>query len=382
MMSWIMPVLMRLVVSTNCVAEQPHKGAMPAAFEPAANSSYLPDFAASANVLILLVIAQTVALMLSLVRYYPGPGFMQSLGETSLFILFIAVSAAWLLATARSQLIKFSVTASSVLTLSIVLGNTVVTSEVVFWFGRVYGDPSLQGPASMFPQDRWVFLSRNLLITLVVGLAVMRYFYVTHQWRSNVEAAAESRFNALQARIRPHFLFNSMNTITALIRRNPDAAERAVEDLADLFRASLGNPDEPVSLQQELQVAQVYQRMEQQRLGERLEVEWQIDDVPLQTSVPALTIQPLLENAIYHGIEPLVDGGLIRVLGSEDEGIITITVINPLAPIAQRRNNKGHQIALDNIRQRLELAYGGRARLEVAEQADEFRVLINFPVAV
>jgi two-component system sensor histidine kinase AlgZ len=382
MMSSIQPVLMRRAVSTNCVADQPHKGSRPAASELAANSSYLPDFAASANVLILLVIAQTVALMLSLVRDYPSPGFAQSLGETSLFILFIAVSAAWLLAAARSQLVKFSVTAASVLTLAIVLGNTVVISEVVFWFGQVYGDPSLQGPASMFPQDRWAFVSRNLLITLVVGLAVMRYFYVTHQWRSNVEAVAESRFNALQARIRPHFLFNSMNTIAALIRRNPDAAERAVEDLADLFRASLGNPDEPVSLQQELEVARVYQRMEQQRLGERLDVEWQMADVPLQTSVPALTIQPLLENAIYHGIEPLADGGLIRVFGSEHEGTITITVINPLAPIAQRRNNKGHQIALDNIRQRLELAYGGRARLEVEEQVDEFRVLISFPVAV
>ena len=173
MMNSIQPVLMRRAVSTNCVADQPHKGSRPAASELAANTSYLPDFAASANVLILLVIAQTVALMLSLVRDYPSPGFAQSLGETSLFILFIAVSAAWLLAAARSQLVKFSVTAASVLTLAIVLGNTVVISEVVFWFGQVYGDPSLQGPASMFPQDRWAFVSRNLLITLVVGLAVM-----------------------------------------------------------------------------------------------------------------------------------------------------------------------------------------------------------------
>ena len=127
---------------------------------------------------------------------------------------------------------------------------------------------------------------------------MLRYFYVTHQWRSNLESVAESRFAALQARIRPHFLFNSMNTIASLTRSDPAAAERAIEDLADLFRASLGNSNEPISLEQELEVTRVYQRMEEQRLGDRLKVDWQLDNVPMQTRVPGLTIQPLLENAI------------------------------------------------------------------------------------
>ena len=213
-------------------------------------------------------------------------------------------------------------------------------------------------------------------------MIVLRYFYVIDQWRRNVRLEAESRYTALQARIRPHFLFNSMNTIAALTRRDPAAAEQAIEDLADLFRASLGKPGEPISMEQELEIARVYQRMEEQRLGDRLKVDWNMHDVPMDSRVPGLTIQPLLENAIYHGIEPLADGGLIRVEGAADDGMITISISNPLAPAHQRPAGHGHRLALDNIRQRLELVYGERARLEVESLADQFRVLIGFPAAV
>jgi two-component system sensor histidine kinase AlgZ len=233
----------------------------------------------------------------------------------------------------------------------------------------------------LFPQNRWEFLSRNLAIGGLVCAAVLRYFYVTHQWRSNMEKEAQSRIIALQARIRPHFLFNSMNTIAALTRVDPAAAERAVEDLADLFRASLSNPGESITLEQELEIARVYQRMEEQRLGERLSVDWQIDGIPMDTRVPGLTIQPLLENAIYHGIEPLVEGGVVTIEGESLDEMVTITVTNPLSTDHSRRAGQGHKIALDNIRQRLELAYGNKARLEVDQAADSFRVLVGFPVA-
>jgi two-component system sensor histidine kinase AlgZ len=314
------------------------------------------------------------------VRDYPGAAFWQSLGETSLLVLWLAVTSAWLLAIARPRLGRVGAWRSTVIAFAIVLGNTAVSSAAVCWIGVQYGDPTLSGPASMFPQDSWVFMSRNLLITMVVTAAVLRYFYVTHEWRRNVETAAESRITALQARIRPHFLFNSMNTIAALTRTDPRAAESAVEDLADLFRASLGSTDEPISLEQELEVAHVYERMEQQRLGARLRIDWQLNDVPMHTRVPGLTIQPLLENAIYHGIEPLAEGGVITVTGAADQNMLTISVANPLAPQDQRRRQGGHHLALDNIRQRLELAYGGRARLDVKELADHFLVVIGFPL--
>lgn len=364
---------------TNGVAKPSIRRAADAS-NNSAELSYLPDFAAPGNVLVLLVIAQIVALMLALVRDYPGPAFWQSLGEISLLVLWLAVSSAWLLAVARPRLGKVGALRSSIIALAIVLGNTTLSSAAVYWFGSRFGDPTLGGPASMFPQDSWIFMSRNLLVTLVVSVAILRYFYVTHEWRRNVETAAESRITALQARIRPHFLFNSMNTIAALTRTDPQAAESAVEDLADLFRASLRNGDEPISLEQELEVAHVYERMEQQRLGSRLRIDWRLDKLPLQTRVPGLTIQPLLENAIYHGIEPLADGGVITVTGEADQDMVTISVGNPLAPQEQRRREGGHHLALDNIRQRLELAYGGRARMDVKELADHFLVVIGFPL--
>jgi two-component system sensor histidine kinase AlgZ len=376
----MLPARKQHKLPTNGVAEPPTERRRDAAVDSAA-LSYLPDFAASGNVLVLLVIAQIVALMLALVRDYPGADFWQSLGETSLLVLWLAVSSAWLLALARPRLGGFGAWRSSVIALAIVLGNTTVSSAAVYWIGIQYGDPTLRGPASMFPQDSWIFMSRNLLIATVVTAAILRYFYVMHQWRRNVETAAESMITALQARIRPHFLFNSMNTIAALTRTDPRAAESAVEDLADLFRASLGSTAEPISLEQELEVAHVYERMEQQRLGARLRIDWQLNDVPLQTRVPGLTIQPLLENAIYHGIEPLAEGGVITVTGATEQDMLTISVANPLAPRDQRRREGGHNLALDNIRQRLELAYGGRARMDVKELADHFLVVIGFPLA-
>jgi two-component system sensor histidine kinase AlgZ len=347
----------------------------------AAGHTCLPDFAASANVLVLLAIALLLAFMLSLMRTDAAEGYLQNLGEISLLVLWLAVSSAWLLAVLRPLVSNSGIAATSAVALAVVLTNTALTSEAIYWFGYVYGDPLLNGPASIFPADRFAALARNLLIALVVTVAALRYFYVTRQWQQNVEAAAESRITALEARIRPHFLFNSMNTIAALTRTDPAAAERAIEDLADLFRASLGKPGEPVSLEQELDVARVYQRMEQQRLGSRLAVDWQVDGLPLHARIPGLTIQPLLENAIYHGIEPLADGGVITVVGAAVGGMLTISVSNPLAPANQRPRSRGQQLALDNIRQRLQLAYGERGLFEVEQLADVFRVRVGFPLA-
>ena len=154
---------------------------------------------------------------------------------------------------------------------------------------------------------------------MVTALA-LRYFYVTHEWRHNVELQAKARVHALQARIRPHFLFNSMNTIAALTRSNPARAEEAVQDLAELFRANLNEKRSQIPLAEEIDVARTYQRMEQLRLGDRLRVDWKVDSLPTDALVPGLTLQPLLENAIYHGVEPRPDGGVVTVTGRIQQG--------------------------------------------------------------
>ena len=150
---------------------------------------------------------------------------------------------------------------------------------------------------------------QNLAVCAIATGLALRYFYVTHQWQANVEAEAQSRVRALQARIRPHFLFNSMNTIASLTRSNPKVAEQAIADLSDLFRASLREHRERIPLAHEIEIARAYERVERLRLGERLQVDWQVDGLPMDAKVPALILQPLLENAVYHGIEPLDQGG-------------------------------------------------------------------------
>jgi two-component system sensor histidine kinase AlgZ len=208
---------------------------------------------------------------------------------------------------------------------------------------------------------------------------LLRYFFVTHQWRHHVRAEARSRIDALQARIRPHFLFNSMNTIASLTRTDPARAEEAVEDLADLFRATLRDSQNLLSLKEELELTRIYQRIEELRLGERLTVHWDIAALPMRALVPGLTLQPLLENAIYHGIEPLDRGGAVTIEGRVERGQISITITNPVAAADPDDERPGNRLALENIRQRLALAYRERGVLEVARSADQYRVTVRFP---
>jgi two-component system, LytTR family, sensor histidine kinase AlgZ len=193
-----------------------------------------------------------------------------------------------------------------------------------------------------------------------------------------VRREAESRIHALQARIRPHFLFNSMNTIASLTRTNPEAAEQAVEDLADLFRASLADSGQRIRLDQELEIAHVYERMERQRLGDRLKVRWQLDGLPLDARLPSLTIQPLLENAIYHGIERMTAPGAVTIQGRREADMLYISVTNP-TPGSEVPERPGARMALDNIRERLNLAFTGRGSLSVEQAPGEYRVTIAFP---
>ncbi|WP_257284550.1 sensor histidine kinase, partial [Endozoicomonas sp. SESOKO1] len=159
--------------------------------------------------------------------------------------------------------------------------------------------------------------------------------------------------------------FNSMNIIASLIQVNPEKAERAVEDLSDLFRASLQNPGQNksavVPIQKEIQISESYLRIEQQRLGDRLEVRWLVGELPQSLGIPPFTLQPLVENAVYHGIQPLEAGGCITIIINIDHQMVQISVENPM-PYTETIS-KGNQIALNNIRSRLDMLYGRKASL-------------------
>ncbi len=224
------------------------------------------------------------------------------------------------------------------------------------------------------------FTLTNGVVVALIGAALLRYFYVLAQWRARLAAVSRAQVQALQARIRPHFLFNSMNTVAALVRVDPGAAERTVEDLADLFRAALASETEG-TLGEELALVDRYLDIEQLRLGDRLRVERDLDALPREVTLPRLLLQPLVENAIHHGIAPRRDGGTIRLSGAVDDGHVRIAVDNPLPDTPPPRSSvdDGHGHGQHSVRQRIAYHYGERGRLEVSQGEGRYVVTVYLP---
>lgn len=339
-------------------------------------SLYLPDFCTSRAALILVLIVELTAFVLTLARQTPQVDFWADLARTSIFLLWIGLAGAALLCLVNKRLEHLSLAQASAVVFLLISAVIAAVSSCAVLLGRteVAGDVGL---AELFPRSAGSFLLRNLSIGLVITALALRYFFVTHEWRRNVEMQATARVHALQARIRPHFLFNSMNTIAALTRSDPVLAEQAVQDLADLFRASLNEQHNVLRLEEELEIAHIYQRIEELRLGERLRVEWKVDALPRDALVPGLMLQPLLENAIYHGIEPRPAGGTVTVTGEMSGTLVTIVVRNPVGTL--RRERGGNQLALANIRERLVLMYGEKALVKSGRFDSEYIVTLRFP---
>ena len=218
-------------------------------------------------------------------------------------------------------------------------------------------------------------IDKAMVLAGVLAAAVLAYFAA--RARGVSPALAEARLAALNARIRPHFLFNSLNAVLSLVRAQPQRAEMALEALADLFRAALRDPGEQVPLSEEIALARQYLDLEKLRLGERLAVDWQIDTVPGEIPIPPLLLQPLLENAVYHGIEPQVAGGVIHIRICREGKELVIEIRNPDAPSSS--HPEGHHMALANIRERLSLYYDLEARLECRRQAGDYEVKVVLP---
>lgn len=229
----------------------------------------------------------------------------------------------------------------------------------------------------MVEGDSRTFVLNSLLAVGLVTIAFFRYLLIRTRWRAQLIAESDARVQALQARIRPHFLFNSLNTIASLIPVDPQSAEAATEDLADIFRGSMRRADRLISLEEELRLARQYLDMEQRRLGERLKVVWRAEELPPGATVLPLMLQPLLENAVGHGVQPRASGGEITVYGRAEGDNIVITIGNPIAPAGAKK--PGHGLALQNIRERLKLAFGGRASLMTNQDSERFYAVLSFP---
>jgi two-component system sensor histidine kinase AlgZ len=334
--------------------------------------AYLPDFCAAGTLLVVVLVAALVAIVLTLAGNPASGTFLVELAETSLFVLWLALLSAAVLCRTRDWVEGFGKTQAFVISFILLLLVCMLLAEAAYQLTGRFSQ-------AIVADSHSGFLLRTFAISSIVIALAMRYLYVASEWRRSIVLEAQSRVSALQALIRPHFLFNSMNTIASLTRSDPRLAEQAVEDLADLLRVNLGGPKDRSSLKDELEIATIYERIEKLRLGDRLKVRWELDEIPLHALLPNLTLQPLLENAIYHGIELVPEGGEVVVTGRQQGDRVVIEISNPLAP-GGTALREGNRMALSNIRQRFELKYGARGQVAVSETESSFTVRLEFPL--
>lgn len=304
---------------------------------------------------------------------------------TSLFVQWVALVSAGTLCSARPWLMRLPAAAGgvvawllvvAVVALFSVLAELILAGRFGSWIEGFSGTTLL--PAAT---PDWSLVLRTTLVGAILAGMLLRYLVVQQQLRDREQSELRLRLQALQSRIRPHFLFNSMNIIASLIETDPRTAERVVEDLSELFRASLNEAGNQVPLQQELDLCERYVRIEQLRLGRRLAVEWNVDVIPHDVKIPLLTLQPLLENAIYHGIQPMPEGGVVNVQVRMESGRVAIDIDNPLPPAGMaQRHAQGNRMALANIRSRLAVLYGEQALFESGEDGERFRIRLSYPL--
>ncbi len=218
------------------------------------------------------------------------------------------------------------------------------------------------------------FFQTAFLVLFVTGCAIA---YFDLRARALSPAIAEARIQALQARIRPHFLYNSINAVLSLMRSEPRRAERALEDMADLFRVLMADNRTLVPIAGEIELTRQYLDIEAIRLGDRLKVAWVVDGMPADALVPPLMLQPLVENAVYHGIEPSPEGGEIAIEVRRVDGELVVTLANPFR--AGSRQPAGNKMATANIRERLQLHFDAEASMKAEAKDGTYRVTIRLP---
>lgn len=329
---------------------------------------FLPDLCNGQAVLWLVLGAALLSLVLALAR---GGLLAFDWNDFALILLLVAWSTllvATLLCRLRTRLARLSLATGALVCLAVAGLATALVSLIGHWLvsGAVTG-------LSWHPP--WVLVAGHGLIAVLLAGMLLRYFYLTHQLRRREQAALAAQVEALTARIRPHFLFNSLNSIASLVAEDAVAAEQAVEDLAALFRASLADAS-LVTVAEERTLCERYLRVEQLRFGERLAVDWQLH-LPDDTPLPALALQPLVENAIYHGIQRLPQGGCVEIGGEVREHRVDIWVRNPTPPAAVQ-NHCGQRIATDNIRRRLQALFGSDAELSLTGQETIFEARLSY----
>ena len=326
----------------------------------ASATPWLPDLCRLTRLATMLGVAELVVLLIALAPDGGEPWTLARFVSASGFALWLALTVSVLLCVVRAPLSRLPRVVGGVSALLLAALVAALGAAMLYLIDGNLG-------TGMVPEIVSVqrFATGSAAITVVVVATVLPYLYAIDAWRAQVRASARAEADALQARIRPHFLFNSMNTIASLVRHDPAVAERAVLDLSDLFRAALGAGAGHSTLAEEVALAERYLAIEQLRLGDRLRVHWHREEpLPWAQPLPRLVLQPLLENAVLHGISRLPEGGIIEIGLQQQARHLRVWVRNPgPSPRALDTLGGGAQHARHSIGQRLAYAFGNRAQM-------------------
>jgi two-component system sensor histidine kinase AlgZ len=338
---------------------------------------WLPDLCRLARLATMLGVAQLVVVVVALAPAEAPQWTATRFASASGFALWVALTVSVLLCVSRARLSRLPPQLGGVLAVAFAGGVAAIGALMLYAIDTSLGYGLV--PAGVSARR---FALGSAAITALIVAIVLRYLYAVDGWQAQVRASARAEADALQARIRPHFLFNSMNLIAGLVRRDAEVAERAVLDLSDLFRAALGAGAGESTLAGEVELAERYLSIEQLRLGERLQVRWQrADPLPWDLPLPRLVLQPLVENAVLHGISRLPEGGAVEISLVADGRWLRVEVGNPAPPPGERTGpGAGGGHAQRSIAHRLGYAFGPEARMEGRWSEGYYRAGFRVPL--
>lgn len=324
----------------------------------------LPNFRNLGVTLRILLLASGMALITALLQANGWTDVALQMMQIATLLTPVMLSSLLLLWLGQSWLSHLAYW-RGVLTVNIIV--IAITLSTYYFGGELYSQVSAAGG--------YFDTMRCLLLSATICNLLLMYFRLRAQVLSR--ALHDARLQVLRARIRPHFLYNTINAVLGIVRTQPRQAETALEDMADLFRMAMSDEQDLVPLGLEISLCKQYLALEQLRMGDRLSVDWQIQDMTDDVRIPAFLMQPLLENAVYHGIESLIEGGCIHVLLRRTGGMLQIVVGNPC--MSDALSHAGNRIALQNIRERLALLFDAEASYRVDSGKNYYRVEISLP---
>lgn len=338
------------------------------------SSGFLPDFCRGETIINVVIIAQLLAIIVTIVSQRLSANVFKDLLLISLFVQWVALSTTAALCIFRPYLEKLPSNRALMMAYLVMVTVALLISELMIW--AMWGAGWI---SSARPQWYLYYHAQNFTIAAIVDALALRYFLARHQFKQSAYAEERARMELLKYRIRPHFLFNSMNIIASLTQHAPDKAEAAIEDMADLFRLMLDESKNLIPLAAEVAVAKKYLALEKLRLEDRLSVNWQVGDIPRTAKLPVLMLQLLLENAIQFGIEPLSGGGEITIKLDIQDDCLRASISSPINQGQEGVGRQNDNTALDNIRLRLRGHYGASGSLVTQNENGIFTVTVALP---